>query len=108
MVLALLVVGGGIAYVLDLARHRVNPEMVEIEPLDSESAQWLRDVLVSLGHCLDLLLGCIQRLNRDMPNCAARVITGKKYRHAITERIEKVRVALSRRPADACTGQSSR
>ena len=37
---------GGIAYVLDLARHRVNTEMVDIEPLDGESAQWLRDVLV--------------------------------------------------------------
>ena len=31
---------------LDLARHRVNGEMVDIEPLDGESAQWLRDVLV--------------------------------------------------------------
>jgi glutamate synthase (NADPH/NADH) large chain len=37
---------GGIAYVLDLARHRVNTEMVDVEPLDGESAQWLRDVLV--------------------------------------------------------------
>ncbi|HVI37625.1 MAG TPA: hypothetical protein VM684_15440, partial [Gaiellales bacterium] len=37
---------GGIAYVLDLARHRVNTEMVDIEPLDGEDAQWLRDVLV--------------------------------------------------------------
>ncbi|NYJ07804.1 glutamate synthase large subunit [Petropleomorpha daqingensis] len=37
---------GGIAYVLDLAVHRVNTEMVDIEPLDVESAQWLRDVLV--------------------------------------------------------------
>ena len=37
---------GGIAYVLDLARHRVNREMVDVEPLDGESAQWLRDVLV--------------------------------------------------------------
>jgi glutamate synthase (NADPH/NADH) large chain len=37
---------GGIAYVLDLARHRVNTEMVDIEPLDGEAAQWLRDVLV--------------------------------------------------------------
>ena len=37
---------GGIGYVLDLARHRVNSEMVDIEPLDGESAQWLRDVLV--------------------------------------------------------------
>src|SRR5215213_4658159 len=37
---------GGIGYVLDLPRHRVNGEMVDIEPLDGESAQWLRDVLV--------------------------------------------------------------
>src|SRR3712207_7956739 len=37
---------GGIGYVLDLARHRVNPDMVDVEALDGESAQWLRDVLV--------------------------------------------------------------
>src|SRR3712207_5020502 len=37
---------GGIGYVLDLARHRVNTEMVDIEALDGESSQWLRDVLV--------------------------------------------------------------
>jgi glutamate synthase (NADPH/NADH) large chain len=37
---------GGVGYVLDLARHRVNSEMVDIEPLDAESSQWLRDVLV--------------------------------------------------------------
>jgi glutamate synthase (NADPH/NADH) large chain len=36
---------GGIAYVLDLARHRVNPEMVDVEPLDGEDAHWLREVL---------------------------------------------------------------
>jgi glutamate synthase (NADPH/NADH) large chain len=36
---------GGIAYVLDLARHRVNPELVEVEPLDLEASAWLRDVL---------------------------------------------------------------
>jgi glutamate synthase (NADPH/NADH) large chain len=37
---------GGIGYVLDLARHRVNSEMVDIQSLDAESSQWLRDVLV--------------------------------------------------------------
>jgi glutamate synthase (NADPH/NADH) large chain len=37
---------GGVAYVLDLARHRVNPDMVDIDPLDGESAAWLREVLV--------------------------------------------------------------
>jgi glutamate synthase (NADPH/NADH) large chain len=36
---------GGVGYVLDLARHRVNGEMVDVEELDGEAAQWLRDVL---------------------------------------------------------------
>jgi glutamate synthase (NADPH/NADH) large chain len=36
---------GGVGYLLDLARHRVNAEMVDIESLDAESSQWLRDVL---------------------------------------------------------------
>jgi glutamate synthase (NADPH/NADH) large chain len=36
---------GGVGYVLDLARHRVNPEMVDVEALDGESSQWLREVL---------------------------------------------------------------
>ena len=31
---------GGVGYVLDLARHRVNSEMVDIEPLDGEDALW--------------------------------------------------------------------
>ncbi|MFQ1001107.1 glutamate synthase large subunit [Modestobacter sp. SSW1-42] len=37
---------GGVAYVLDLAHHRVNREMVEVEALDAESSPWLREVLV--------------------------------------------------------------
>ncbi|VVJ16401.1 Glutamate synthase [NADPH] large chain (EC [Amycolatopsis camponoti] len=36
---------GGIAYVLDLPAHRVNPEMVDIDPLDSEDADFLRETL---------------------------------------------------------------
>src|SRR3954466_7035649 len=36
---------GGVGYVLDLARHRVNSEMVDVEDLDGEASQWLRDVL---------------------------------------------------------------
>src|SRR6185369_3200054 len=45
---------GGIAYVLDLARHRVNTEMVDVDPLDGESAQWLRDVLVRYSEDTEL------------------------------------------------------
>ncbi|WP_026119966.1 glutamate synthase large subunit [Nocardiopsis potens] len=36
---------GGIAYVLDLDPHRVNPEMVDLDPLDAEDREFLRDVL---------------------------------------------------------------
>jgi glutamate synthase (NADPH/NADH) large chain len=37
---------GGIAYVLDLKRHRVNPEMVDLDPVDTEEdAKFLRDVV---------------------------------------------------------------
>ncbi|MFD9963554.1 glutamate synthase large subunit [Amycolatopsis sp. NPDC058986] len=36
---------GGIAYVLDLPAHRVNPEMVDIDPLDSEDVAFLRSTL---------------------------------------------------------------
>jgi glutamate synthase (NADPH/NADH) large chain len=37
---------GGIAYVLDLKRHRVNPEMVDLDPVDAEEdAKFLRDVV---------------------------------------------------------------
>jgi glutamate synthase (NADPH/NADH) large chain len=36
---------GGIAYVLDLPRHRVNGEMVDIDPLDDDDRAFLRDVV---------------------------------------------------------------
>ncbi|RJQ86832.1 glutamate synthase large subunit [Amycolatopsis panacis] len=36
---------GGVAYVLDLPAHRVNPEMVDLDPLDSEDADFLRETI---------------------------------------------------------------
>ncbi|WP_410654048.1 glutamate synthase large subunit [Amycolatopsis sp. lyj-112] len=36
---------GGQAYVLDLPAHRVNPEMVDIDPLDSSDVDFLREAL---------------------------------------------------------------
>jgi len=36
---------GGVAYVLDLPAHRVNPEMVDLDPLDSADADFLRETL---------------------------------------------------------------
>ena len=36
---------GGIAYVLDLPAHRVNTEMVDLDPLDADDAAFLNDVV---------------------------------------------------------------
>jgi glutamate synthase (NADPH/NADH) large chain len=36
---------GGLAYVLDLPEHRVNAEMVDIDPLDEDDRAFLRDVI---------------------------------------------------------------
>jgi glutamate synthase (NADPH/NADH) large chain len=36
---------GGIAYVLDLPTHRVNPEMVDLDPLDHEDEAFLRNAV---------------------------------------------------------------
>ncbi|QRP48052.1 glutamate synthase large subunit [Amycolatopsis sp. FDAARGOS 1241] len=36
---------GGVAYVLDLPVHRVNPEMVDIDPLDTDDTDFLRETV---------------------------------------------------------------
>jgi glutamate synthase (NADPH/NADH) large chain len=36
---------GGVAYVLDLPEHRVNPEMVDIDPLDEDDRKLLRSAV---------------------------------------------------------------
>ncbi len=36
---------GGVAYVLDLPQGRVNPEMVDIDPLDDGDREFLRDIV---------------------------------------------------------------
>jgi glutamate synthase (NADPH/NADH) large chain len=38
---------GGIAYVLDLRDERVNPEMVDVEPVPAADADWLQGVVRS-------------------------------------------------------------
>ena len=38
---------GGVAYVLDLPAHRVNREMVDLDPMDADDAGYLRDVVES-------------------------------------------------------------
>ncbi|GAA1305872.1 glutamate synthase large subunit [Pseudonocardia xinjiangensis] len=36
---------GGVAYVLDLPEHRINPEMVDLDPLDDSDREFLRDAV---------------------------------------------------------------
>ncbi len=36
---------GGIAFIFDLQRRRVNPQMVDVEELSAEDKQWLREVV---------------------------------------------------------------
>ncbi|QJY50665.1 glutamate synthase large subunit [Pseudonocardia broussonetiae] len=36
---------GGVAYVLDLPAHRVNPEMVDLDPLDDDDRAFLREAV---------------------------------------------------------------
>jgi glutamate synthase (NADPH/NADH) large chain len=74
---------GGIGYVLDLAQHRVNTEMVDIEPLDGESAQWLRDVL--LRYAADTESPVAQALLADWGRWSEQfsVIMPRDYRRAL-------------------------
>ncbi|ADB75818.1 Glutamate synthase (ferredoxin) [Geodermatophilus obscurus DSM 43160] len=77
---------GGIGYVLDLARHRVNAEMVDVEPLDGESAQWLRDVLVR--YAADTESPVAAALLADWGRWSERfsVIMPRDYRRALEAR----------------------
>ncbi|WP_369131030.1 glutamate synthase large subunit [Modestobacter roseus] len=77
---------GGIGYVLDLARHRVNPEMVEVEQLDGESSLWLRDVLTRYREATDSTVA--GALLADWGRWSERfsVIMPRDYRRAMEAR----------------------
>jgi len=87
---------GGIAYVLDLARrpmlqHRVNREMVDLDPLDDEDREFLRDTVerhhdeTSSAVARALLTewdDAVERFGKVMPKDYKRVLTA----HAEAER----------------------
>jgi glutamate synthase (NADPH/NADH) large chain len=77
---------GGIGYVLDLARHRVNGEMVDIEALDGEASQWLRDVLERYRAATDSAVAT--SLLADWGRWSERfsVIMPRDYRRALEAR----------------------
>ncbi|MEU2349374.1 glutamate synthase large subunit [Modestobacter sp. NPDC049651] len=77
---------GGVGYVLDLAPHRVNGEMVDVEALDGESSQWLRDVLVRYREATDSTVA--GALLADWGRWSERfsVVMPRDYRRALEAR----------------------
>jgi len=61
---------GGIAYVLDLPRHRVNPEMVDIDPLTDDDRTFLRDAVER--HYTETGSAVARTLLRDWDEAAGR------------------------------------
>jgi glutamate synthase (NADPH/NADH) large chain len=74
---------GGTAYVLDLPRHRVNGEMVDIDPLDDDDRAFLRDTveghLAETGSTVARALltdwdDALERFGKVMPKDYKRVL----------------------------------
>ncbi|WP_299955788.1 glutamate synthase large subunit [uncultured Modestobacter sp.] len=77
---------GGIGYVLDLARHRVNTEMVDVEELDVHGSQWLREVLQRYREATDSSVAT--SLLADWGRWSGRisVVMPRDYRRAMEAR----------------------
>jgi glutamate synthase (NADPH/NADH) large chain len=78
---------GGIAYVLDLPVNRVNPEMVDIDPLDDEDRAFLRETVerhfaeTESAVALDLLAdwdAAVERFGKVMPKDYKRVLQARE------------------------------
>jgi glutamate synthase (NADPH/NADH) large chain len=74
---------GGIAYVLDLAEQRLNPEMVDVDPLDADDREFLREVVTRHAAetaspvAASLLAGwddAVSRFGKIMPRDYKRVL----------------------------------
>ena len=77
---------GGVAYVLDLPVHRVNTEMVDLDPLTDEDRAWLRDVVerhhAETGSAVAHALltdwdGAVERFGKIMPKDFKRVLAAR-------------------------------
>jgi glutamate synthase (NADPH/NADH) large chain len=75
---------GGVAYVLDLPAHRVNREMVDLDPMDGDDAGFLRDVIecyaAETGSTVAARLledwdGALARFGKIMPKDYKRVLS---------------------------------
>jgi glutamate synthase (NADPH/NADH) large chain len=77
---------GGTAYVLDLPRHRVNAEMVDIDPLDDDDRTVLRAAVEQ--HYAETESGVAHALLREWDEAAARFtkIIPKDYKRVLLAR----------------------
>ena len=77
---------GGVAYVLDLALQRVNPEMVEIEPLTDEDREFLRTTVER--HMTETGSAVAERLLTDWDDAVERFtkIMPRDYKRVLMAR----------------------
>jgi glutamate synthase (NADPH/NADH) large chain len=75
---------GGTAYVLDLPTHRVNPEMVDLDPLDREDEAFLRNTVEA--HAAETGSPVAARLLEDWDETLARFgkIMPKDYKRVLS------------------------
>jgi glutamate synthase (NADPH/NADH) large chain len=95
---------GGIAYVLDLRRERVNTEMVDLEPLEEDDRAYLRDIVtrhhaetgsqVAAGLLADWDTA-VTRFAKIMPRDYKRVLTARARAEAEGRDIDEAVMAAS-------------
>ncbi|WP_285618841.1 glutamate synthase large subunit [Actinoallomurus iriomotensis] len=95
---------GGIAYVLDLHRERINLEMVDLEPLEEDDRAYLRDIVtrhhaetgseVAAGLLADWD-AAVTRFGKIMPRDYKRVLTARARAEAEGRDIDEAVMAAS-------------
>ncbi|OXM71004.1 MULTISPECIES: glutamate synthase large subunit [Amycolatopsis] len=82
---------GGIAYVLDLSPLRVNPEMVDVDPLDDEDVEFLRDAVEA--HFVETESPVARALLADWETTIGRFgkVMPKDYKRVLAARAEAER-----------------
>ncbi|MEU0470582.1 MULTISPECIES: glutamate synthase large subunit [unclassified Amycolatopsis] len=82
---------GGIAYVLDLSPLRVNPEMVDVDPLDDEDVEFLRDAVEA--HFVETESPVARELLADWETTIARFakVMPKDYKRVLAAQAEAER-----------------
>jgi glutamate synthase (NADPH/NADH) large chain len=95
---------GGVAYLLDLRRDRINTEMVELEPLTDEDRGYLRDI-VTRHHAetgstvaAELLAGwdeAVERFGKVMPRDYKRVLAARVRAEADGSDVDEAVMAAS-------------